>query len=575
MKRKILSAVLGAVLTFGTLTASVSAEEIRSVSAEQYLAAKLPTLINNTGMNNYTNLYRWARPVSSYLTTADGGYMRVQSDSANSRVLVEYYSKDFTLKSSKTIKYELPIFGAFYETEDSYYILSGQKNPSESDAVEVFRVTKYDKSWKRISAASLYGERTTVPFDAGCARMAHCGSTLVIRTCHEMYTSADGKNHQANVTISVNTDTMTVTEANTEVENYGTGYCGHSFNQFIIYDGENFVGVDHGDAYPRSVVLNKWAANFDYEEYDRQNPTPWLSTPDDPYKRWIVNTDKSDPSGGRTSYTLGDPRQLAEVSMLDISGSTGDNETGVTVGGFEVSDSSYIVAGTTINQNKFGSASTRNVFVSVIGKNCTSDSKPVITKITNYSEGQPSPSNPQLVKIGDDKFVLMWTYKPTSSDKNKVYYTELNGKGETVGKKYSFTGELSDCQPIVSDGKILWYVCDRNKIGFYSISTSDISKNSVSEIYTQKPAKVSDYGIEKLHSKSSIKFNWRAADRAAAYVIKYSTDGKSWKTASADSNTCTIKKLKPGTKYYIKIAAKNSAGTSDYCSVFTITTKKK
>ena len=113
MKRKILSAVLGAVLTLGALTASVSAEETRSVSAEQYLAAKLPTLISNTGMNNYTNSNRWARPVTSYLTTADGGYMRVQSDSANSRVLVEYYTKDFTLKSSKTIKYELPVFGAY------------------------------------------------------------------------------------------------------------------------------------------------------------------------------------------------------------------------------------------------------------------------------------------------------------------------------------------------------------------------------------------------------------------------------------------------------------------------------
>lgn len=578
MKRRILSALLGAVLTFGALALPAAAEET-SLSAKQYLAVKLPTLISNVGLNNYYGPdSEWSRPMTSYLTDSDGGYMRVQAYNEKNCILVEYYNKDFTLKSIKTVKYELPIFGNFYETEDCYYILSGQQNLKESNAVEVFRITKYDKNWKRISCASLYGENTIEPFSfdgrtLGSARMAHNGNTLVIRTCHTMYKSSDGKNHQANMTIRINTDDMSVLECNSAISNLGTGYVSHSFNQFVKFDGENFVGLDHGDAYPRSVVLNKWAADFDYEEYDRQNANSWLPNPDNPFMRWIVVPEKS--SGGSTSYILGDPRQIANVSMLDISGETGDNETGVSVGGFEFSDSSYIVAGTTVDQAKFGSAETRNVFVSVIDKNCTNDSKPIVRKITSYAEGQLSPSNPQLVKINDNKFVLMWTYKSSYADKNKVYLTELNGKGETVGKRYSFTGELSDCQPIVSDGKILWYVCDRNKLSFYSVSTSDLSKNNVIEICTEKPAKVSDYGIEKLRSTSTIKINWKAADRASSYVIKYSTDGRSWKTVTADTNTCTIKKLKAGTKYYIKIAAKNSVGTSDYCKTFTITTKKK
>lgn len=572
MKGKFLSALLGAVLAFGALSAPATAEET-SFSAERYLAAKRPTLINNVGMNGYYDWYRWAQPVTSYLTKVDGGYMRVQSDSKNSIIIVEYYDDKFTLTSTKPIKYELPIFGAFYETETNYYILSGKENPTESNITEVFRVTKYDKSWKRLSSVSLFGECTAIPFEAGCPRIAHSGNTLIIKTSHKMYRSDDGINHQANVTIAIDTDAMTVTEANTGVESYGTGYCGHSFNQFIIYDGENFVGLDHGDAYPRSVVLNKWAADFDYEEYDRLNANPWLSEPENPFMRWIVVPEKS--TGGSTHYTLGDPRQIANVSMLDISGETGDNETGVTVGGFECSDSSYIVAGTTVDQSKFGSVETRNVFVSVIGKDCTSDSKPTVRKITGYAEGQPSPSNPQLVKLSDDKFVLMWTYRASYDEPNKVYLTMLNGRGEAVGRKYSFTGELSDCQPIVSGGKIMWYVCDRNKLSFYSVDADDLSENSVTGIYAEKPDGISDYGIEKLRSTSTVKFNWRASDRASSYVIKYSVNGKNWKTVTADKNTCTIKKLKSGTKYYIKIAAKNSAGTSDFCKTFTITTKKK
>ena len=36
----------------------------------------------------------------------------------------------------------------------------------------------------------MYGANTTVPFDAGSARMTHSGDHLLVRTCHEMYKSA-------------------------------------------------------------------------------------------------------------------------------------------------------------------------------------------------------------------------------------------------------------------------------------------------------------------------------------------------------------------------------------------------
>ena len=65
----------------------------------------------------------------------------------------------------------------------------------ESADVEVYRITKYDKDWNRISSAGLYDCNTTVPFDAGSARMDSAGDYLFIRTCHEMYQSSDGRNH--------------------------------------------------------------------------------------------------------------------------------------------------------------------------------------------------------------------------------------------------------------------------------------------------------------------------------------------------------------------------------------------
>ena len=75
-----------------------------------------------------------------------------------------------------------------------------------------------------------------------------------------MYTSADGLNHQANMTFQVNFTTapMTVTDKQYTVYNTSTGYARHSFNQFIRVENNKILAIDHGDAYPRSIVLFKY-----------------------------------------------------------------------------------------------------------------------------------------------------------------------------------------------------------------------------------------------------------------------------------------------------------------------------
>lgn len=87
-----------------------------------------------------------------------------------------------------------------------------------------------------------------------------------------------------------------------------------------------------------------------------------------------------------------------------------------------------------------------------------------------------------------------------------------------------------------------------------------------------KPAKVS--GIKKSFSKTVVKLSWNESKGAESYVIKYSTDKKTWKTKTVSTNSVKLSKLKTGTKYYFKIAAKNSDGTSAYSKVFSVTTKK-
>ena len=61
----------------------------------------------------------------------------------------------------------------------------------------------------------------------------------------------------------------------------------------------------------------------------------------------------------------------------------------------------------------------------------------------------------------------------------------------------------------------------------------------------EKPAKVS--GIKRSGSKTYIKLSWNESKNAESYVIKYSTDKKTWKTKTVKANSVKLTKLKAGT----------------------------
>lgn len=227
------------------------------------------------------NYLRWSHPVRSYLTVCqDGGFMRVQDLDSDAGILVEYYNPSYHLLFSRMIGKELPLFGAFYETGQYYFLLTGQLNMDERPDVEVYRITKYDKNWNRISSVGLNDCNTVEPFDAGSARMDTDGKYLYIRTCHRMYKSLkDGLNHQANVSIILDMEAMNITESYTAVSRSPFGYVSHSFNQFIKVDNDMIAAVDHGDAYPREIQLVVNSTNSPSALSVRGNGTCILSFP--------------------------------------------------------------------------------------------------------------------------------------------------------------------------------------------------------------------------------------------------------------------------------------------------------
>ena len=463
---------------------------------------------SNVGAQNYS---RWTNPMKSYLAAQDdGSLMRVQYGSKIGGLLVEYYDKDYNLTDTKIVDEELPVFGGFYATKDNYYVITGQINKDEDNDLEVYRITKYDKKWNKIKSTGLKNCNTTYPFDAGSCRMDVSGKYMIIRTCHKMYKSNDGYNHQANVTIQVDIDQMEITDSYTSVADDNYGYVSHSFNQFVKTEDGHIIALDHGDAYPRAFIILKYQTDFT-----------------------------------KGKFSPGYYTQCTKIPVLQFEGSTGNNTTGASAGGFEISDDHYLVAANTVIQDStFSSHKTRNVFVAAVDKS-TSDVK--INYLTNYDEGEETTTTPQMVKISGTRFMVLWTKG------DQVYTAIVDNNGQKVGEIQHFTGSLSDCQPVISNGKVVWYTWKNGDINFYDVNTTDLTDHNVTEIHNghqyvyDKDLDTDDTITFRCKECGDIKTEkkitlgmlyWRNSEETDGY---YSTRGNGWKQKTGTTMTSSIK----------------------------------
>ena len=416
--------------TTATYTIKVLSNDDIPTTPDNIVSGINGTLSSNLSDNNYTT---YGSVVSSYITeNSDGTFTRVEYV-GDAGVIVETYSKDYTLISSKTIEPELSYFGGFYSGKDYNFLVFGQPNNDEKDDYEVVRVVKYSKDWERMGACSITGANTTIPFNAGSLRMTETNGNLYIHTCHTMYTSDDGLNHQANMTFVVSQDTLELTQSFYDVMNISWGYASHSFNQYIQTDGEYIYRVDHGDAYPRAVSITRF---------------------------------KVDGQVTDVTYTI----------PFNIQGSTGDNHTGVSVGGFELSPESCIIVGNSIDQSSeeaYSNSNKRNIFVTITDKELQDSN---VIWLTKYSESDTiNPYTPQIVKFGDSQYLIMWEEYTDDYTYSSTKMLTIDGDGNLTSEIVDTTLRLSDCQPILnSNGLVNWYVTDGEKVNMYSINPYDL-----------------------------------------------------------------------------------------------------
>ncbi|MBQ7800806.1 MAG: S-layer homology domain-containing protein [Oscillospiraceae bacterium] len=447
------------------LAAEADANTPATTDAIDEIIAASPVLTTNMGAHDYINSERWTDPSRSALMYDEASQTYTRVEYTGSYVAVETYDASFQYVSRLTIAMELPIYGGFHEGESYNFLIFGQENPEEDDSVEVIRVVKYDKSWNRLGQASLCGANTTIPFDAGGMSTAEYNGYLYIRTSHEMYADENGTNHQANLTMNVRISDMVVTDSYYDAMNRNYGYVSHSFNQYIRVDestGE-LVAVDHGDASPRSIVLTRYYAPAGQDSFMTAKKVPLES--------------------GAYTYAYAD-----SVDVLSILGESGDNDTGVSLGGFEISDTAYLTVGTTVSQyaTSYDPSIQRSVFLAVTDKETLTTE---VTYVTGYGNAL-YPTNPQLVKISDNKFMLQWSY--SSHNSNKYDCVFIDGNGQYLAEWNSISSAncetlLSDCQPIVADGKVVWYMTASSKPVFCTVDVEDP--------YTFSETHLFDYGV--------------------------------------------------------------------------------
>ena len=372
--------------------------------------------------------------VKSYLEpTADGGYLRVFSwaekivvdgmlGEGDDSFTVEYYDKDFQYLRSIAIEMELPLFGGYYNDGQYRYLVVGQENYGEDDTVEVVRVIRYTQDWIRVDSASLYGANTCVPFSGNSLRMSHSGNMLYICTGYATYGSNFFMHIKANMTLALYTPTMEFAIPEGAAADDPFGHISSSNDRFIQTDGQDVIAVDY-------------------------NPEPM----------GVVVLQRNSGTAGKY-YNVSECEKVNILEMYD--------DVTASTGGLEISDTAYIIAGKAYTDISGGGAKW-NIFVAATSKEDFSEEGTTITWLTNYGpSAKRTISTPHLVKVNEDTFAVLWTERENTYNAVQVLkfaYVDQNGQWD--GIIYTTEGELSDCKPVVIDGRLVWYTAYKELFG--------------------------------------------------------------------------------------------------------------
>ncbi|MGN1051669.1 MAG: hypothetical protein ACI4QE_05155, partial [Acutalibacteraceae bacterium] len=215
------------------------------------------------------------------------------------------FDKDYNLikKTNLNTPSEFDKFGGFYHGTDGYnYVVIGRDNKSQSTKKVVIKVIKYSEDFSEtlgvcdvLGGISSNGKKGIYEvFSGGTCRMSNSGNNLTVYTSRTAF-SKTSTHHQLSIAIHINTKNM-------DIISYNSPYMSHSFNCFVNKESSYKYYLDHGDAYSsRGMVLTTYKG-----------------------------------------------KEIKTLTLFKMRGKAGDNYTGSTIGGMEVSNSRLLVVGTSV-----------------------------------------------------------------------------------------------------------------------------------------------------------------------------------------------------------------------------------
>jgi len=368
-----------------------------------------------TNLNVETNDYYYGNyfTVSDRYMFADEGKIHILEND-NEKLYIHHFDLAFRSHQQTVVSMDLPIFGGFHASDDGYYyVVYGADNHRELDSKDVFSIVKYNKEWKEVGKLRIRNVYVTQPFRASNLEMDSRNGVLAVHTARLRYTSDDGIRHQSNISFLIDTKSMTLLPREAGSYQWPNNHVSHSFATFVRFDGDRVVYVDHGDAYPRSIVL------------------------------------QTEDNGMITS----------EIDILRFPGKVGDNYTGARLGGFEVATSNYVVVGSSVYpKNLYGLSKTKNLFVATVPKDAEDDTAVKINWLTDFSSSsRKSVEEMHIRKINDERFILIWRVDEEDRP-SSTFYAVIDGEGRVVKepKKISIPSP-GNMHPLIIGNDVYWY----------------------------------------------------------------------------------------------------------------------
>lgn len=94
--------------------------------------------------------------------------------------------------------------------------------------------------------------------------------------------------------------------------------------------------------------------------------------------------------------------------------------------------------------------------------------------LTHYTAGDGNNvQSPRLVRINSNRFLVLWMENRESSPGiyvRSTYCVFIDAKGEATSQTYRYEGiRLSNCDPVLSGDRVVWYYTDSSTPTFYAI----------------------------------------------------------------------------------------------------------